>query len=345
MAYLKTLCIALVLALIAPAARAAVVYEKYVGAWMLGAYTNDETGQFSHCATSVPYRSGISLLFSIGANFRWRMGFVNVSWNLTAGDTYPIVYRVDNGSPITATARVQDKNFAVVDLLDSEALFSAFRRGYLLTVYAAGEVFYFDLKDSSRALAETLTCARTTTVAARTSNPFLANTAVSSNSRSSAESKATLKTEAAAVTANLLSSAGVSGFQLLDEVPKNLEIFHAMWIAPGLIGGVTVDGSASVEQALAVVTASATSQCKGRFASAKLPSSAGGASIKTVCEESSEKVDATSYTFLVRRKGGVYIFTTVEIDGEANGQSAAEHSAEATSGRLMDASIKILGAP
>jgi len=45
--------------------------------WMVQAYSNDKTGQFQHCATSVQYTSGILLLFSIGKEFNWAVGLSN----------------------------------------------------------------------------------------------------------------------------------------------------------------------------------------------------------------------------------------------------------------------------
>jgi len=39
------------------------IYSLKSGNWKGGAYTNNRTGRFSHCAASVKYKSGILLLF------------------------------------------------------------------------------------------------------------------------------------------------------------------------------------------------------------------------------------------------------------------------------------------
>jgi hypothetical protein len=39
------------------------------GLWSGGAWTNDQTGAFSHCAASVPYTSGITMFASINRFF------------------------------------------------------------------------------------------------------------------------------------------------------------------------------------------------------------------------------------------------------------------------------------
>ena len=46
-----------------------------VGNWTGGAYTNNDTGAFSHCAVSADYRSGVLLLFSVTRDLQWSMGF------------------------------------------------------------------------------------------------------------------------------------------------------------------------------------------------------------------------------------------------------------------------------
>jgi hypothetical protein len=53
-----------------------------VGNWTGGAYTNDVTGAFSHCAAGAPYLSGIVFLVSLDVSGGWTLGFVHQSWQL-----------------------------------------------------------------------------------------------------------------------------------------------------------------------------------------------------------------------------------------------------------------------
>jgi hypothetical protein len=47
------------------------------GHWSGGAYTNDQTDVFSHCAASVPYSSGITMLAVVNPDFAARPGRID----------------------------------------------------------------------------------------------------------------------------------------------------------------------------------------------------------------------------------------------------------------------------
>jgi hypothetical protein len=144
------------------------------------------------------------------------------------------------------------------------------------------------------------------------------------------------------VAANLLSTAGVQGFQLVGEIPAALSHYHSIWVAPGLLGGVVIEEQATLDQAVALTTAVSTSQCKGRFASAKLPVTAAGASIKTVCEQGPGKSQVASFLILPRQRGGVYVFSTAEISEETDVDDEGAITAESVAANLMEASTRVL---
>ena len=54
-----------------------------VGNWKGGAYTNDQTGAFSHCAAGAQYASGIYFVVMIDGNGGWSLGFAHENWKLT----------------------------------------------------------------------------------------------------------------------------------------------------------------------------------------------------------------------------------------------------------------------
>lgn len=130
------------------------------GNWKGGAYTNNQSGRFSHCAASVKYKSGILLLFSVTRTSRWNMGLSNRSWNLTPKQKYPIEYRVDNGNVIRGTALAKSSNLVQVFLPTSDRLFRQFRNGKRLTVWAARQKMSFSLTGSSKMLSLLLKCAK-----------------------------------------------------------------------------------------------------------------------------------------------------------------------------------------
>ena len=48
------------------------------GLWSAGAYTNDQTGAFSHCAAYVPNNSGVVTLVTVDRSFDWSLRFVDL---------------------------------------------------------------------------------------------------------------------------------------------------------------------------------------------------------------------------------------------------------------------------
>ncbi len=149
-----------ILALSLESAFAKKIYSLRSGNWKGGAYTNNQTGRFSHCAASVKYKSGILLLFSVTRTRRWNMGLSNGSWNLTLKQKYPIEYRVDNGSVIRGTALAKSRSLVQVFLPTSDRLFRQFRNGQRLTVWAARQKMSFSLTGSSKMLTQLLKCAK-----------------------------------------------------------------------------------------------------------------------------------------------------------------------------------------
>src|SRR5450432_3243377 len=61
-----------------------------VGNWQGGAYTDDRSGSFSHCAAGTTYQSGINFVGSIGQDGSWRLGFALESWQLTPGQAFAL---------------------------------------------------------------------------------------------------------------------------------------------------------------------------------------------------------------------------------------------------------------
>lgn len=69
-----------------------------VGNWHGGAYTNDKSGSFSHCAAGATYQSGIYFVVSVGEDYSWRLGFAHENWQLTPGQAFALALTFD-GQP------------------------------------------------------------------------------------------------------------------------------------------------------------------------------------------------------------------------------------------------------
>src|ERR1700743_3330284 len=62
----------------------------HVGAWKGGAFTDDNTGAFSHCAATTTYASGIILVVGQNASNAWLLSFASPTFHITKGSTVPI---------------------------------------------------------------------------------------------------------------------------------------------------------------------------------------------------------------------------------------------------------------
>ena len=80
-----------------------------VGAWIGGAFTDDNTGAFSHCAATTTYANGTTLVVGQGATNSWIIGFANPAFRYSKGDSIPIdiVFDGQSGARVFANAASQ----------------------------------------------------------------------------------------------------------------------------------------------------------------------------------------------------------------------------------------------
>jgi S1-C subfamily serine protease len=95
--------------LISSAAAAGPYGSIKVGAWTGGAFTDDSTGAFSHCAASTSYGSGVTLVVGQGNTNAWLLGFASPSFRYAKGESVPIdiVFDGQTGARIFANAASQ----------------------------------------------------------------------------------------------------------------------------------------------------------------------------------------------------------------------------------------------
>jgi hypothetical protein len=66
-------------------------YQKFQSDnWSGGAYTDDTTRTFSHCAASTAYRSNILFFVAVNRSMQWNLGFLRPDWNLKTGEVIPV---------------------------------------------------------------------------------------------------------------------------------------------------------------------------------------------------------------------------------------------------------------
>lgn len=129
------------------------------GNWNGAAYTNVETGVFSHCVVSADYISGDELYFSVTSAGEIGVGISSPNLNLRTGERFPISLYVDRRAPIYGTAEAREGNFAILFIPELDRALNDFKRGQTLVVEGVGLRGEYDLTGTFRALDEVIDCA------------------------------------------------------------------------------------------------------------------------------------------------------------------------------------------
>ena len=88
------------------------------GNWYGNAFTNDATGEFSHCAISASYNSGDILYFTINSDVTVSVAVSNPTLNLTANQTFPVSLTVDRRQKFFGTATAISREMATLTIDD-----------------------------------------------------------------------------------------------------------------------------------------------------------------------------------------------------------------------------------
>ncbi|HTV44913.1 MAG TPA: hypothetical protein VMF05_06320 [Stellaceae bacterium] len=117
------------------------------GLWSGGAYTDDRTGEFTHCSAGVAYDSGINLFVLVTAAHHWWLGFIDPQWTFAAKASLEVELRFDRGIPVPRGAMLPRDDLLLVPLPDNSNLVETFRNSTRLTLVAQGEAYRFKLAD------------------------------------------------------------------------------------------------------------------------------------------------------------------------------------------------------
>ena len=129
-----------------------------VGNWQGGAYTNDKNGAFTHCAAGTTYQSGIYFVVSIGENGTWRLGFAHESWRLNAGEAFPLALTFDGQAVFNVHGIPFGAQLVNVDMPVNSTLIAQFRKAKVMTAFAQGQLFQFNLNQTAQLLPALLNC-------------------------------------------------------------------------------------------------------------------------------------------------------------------------------------------
>ena len=129
-----------------------------IGNWQGGAYTDDKSGVFTHCAAGASYQSGIYFLVLVGAGGNWRLGFSHQSWKLTPGEAFPLTLTFDGQQPFSVYGMPIGAQLVAVDMPPNSSLINQFRKARVMSAFAQGQLFQFNLNQTAQLLPSLVNC-------------------------------------------------------------------------------------------------------------------------------------------------------------------------------------------
>ncbi len=314
--------------------------EKYksisIGSWKGGVYTSKTTGNFSHCAMSASYKSGIILYFAVTRTYNWKVGFSKNSWNLDIGKKYSLRYQVDRHKVFSGDARAVTKVLAIIDLPATTGLFNQMRRGRLLKVKTGDDLLKFKLTGTNKMLSKLLRCAK------RYNTLSVGAPVVSKNTDNPFDGKKTAQKQAPPVRSDGLPEAYYSeASQWLGKTMQNSGIDYkvvpnagkaaksykkhaVIWRIgkkTGIIGTLRIFSKIAPQTLSTNVLAHEARICKGSFASRFLEQDDIGSKkifrLLTTCLKADGKERTAHFSATARKRGGSYLVTILSTRASA----------------------------
>jgi hypothetical protein len=307
-----------------------------IGQWNGGAYTNDQTGQFSHCAAGAPYLSGIFFIVSLGADGGWTLGFAHQEWQLKPGESFPIDLTFDGQAAFHVFGTTALKNFVTVPMPINSSLMAQFRKSAMMTAFTRGQLFQFKLDSTSTLLPTLASCVASMKAhGIKNAGVFTANTAPAAPKVATAPAPAPavggslstnsgppgspeLQIEAIELATNFILKASLHSPKVLsrEETPIEVAAAGAAWKseeATGFVRIIPQQGNQKGIDVAAAVVGNDAKDCKGKFASARKSELIDSDVVFqgfASCEDSSGTRFA-EYFIVPRPKGGFVIFSVV----------------------------------
>lgn len=127
-----------------------------VGNWIGGAFSNDQTGAFSHCAATTPYANGVILVVSQNAAGTWSLAFASPGYRFNKGENAAIDVTFDGREQarLYATAYQSNMLTAIMPL----NVVRTFQKASLMVATAGRAVLNFDLTSTGPVIAALANC-------------------------------------------------------------------------------------------------------------------------------------------------------------------------------------------
>ncbi len=129
----------------------------HVGNWKGGAYTDDKTGAFTHCAAGTDYLNGIGLIISHHANNTWSLAFASQKFTLSPGETFPIDLTFDGQAQYHLFGTVIASTL-IGAVLPNNSVLNEIRKSHLMVAIAKGATLQFRLDSTGQLLPTIANC-------------------------------------------------------------------------------------------------------------------------------------------------------------------------------------------
>ncbi len=299
-----------------------------VGNWKGGAYTNDQTGEFTHCAAGAGYDSGIYFMVTVDQGAGWALGFYHPKWTLTNNQTFQIALTFDGGAPFNVQGAAVNGSLIRVPMPVDSALIAQFRQAKVMTAFTQGQRFQCKLDQTAVLLPTLANCvamvkAQGLAKAGDFSVKLAPKPAVASGApggslrpQSPQNVSAEMQIEAIELASNFILKTALRNPRVLSrsETPIAVAATSAAWRSDEATGFVTIippkDGVKGLDVASSVVAEDAR-DCKGKFASGRTSELVDSDVVFrgfSSCEDS-EGPRLSQYFIVSRKKGGFVLFS------------------------------------
>jgi hypothetical protein len=299
-----------------------------VGNWKGGAFTNDQTGEFSHCGATAMYQSGIIFLVMIDGTPSWSLGFAHDGWSLSGGQAFPIALTFDGGPAVNVQGVAIGNKLVRVPMPDNSALINAFRKANSMTAYARGQLFQFNLDQTAQLLPSLANCvAKVKQYGIAKAGDFSVSGAPKQAAASPAGGSlkpgpqtgpADMQIEAVELASNFILKTSLRNPHVLSrsETPAAIAGSGAAWRSDEAAGFVRIipprEGMKGIVFTAAVVAGDA-KDCGGKFASGRMSELVDSEVVFrgfSSCEDSAG-ARISQYFLVSRKKGGFVLFSVV----------------------------------
>ncbi|HSM42206.1 MAG TPA: hypothetical protein VK862_15750 [Afifellaceae bacterium] len=302
-----------------------------VAGWEGGAYAADRTGRFASCVVVAKYGNGTSLFFKMGAEYQVDIGITSPNWTLGEGERFDASLSVDDVAPFTGRGYAVARNAAIFPIRTDPASYDLFRRGRVLDVSFSGKTYRYRLDGTSRALARLELCVSENRDFA---GPVTDVQSVSAEPAGPGPDRYRMIIDAAAMTANIAASSGLSGFRIVtdDNVRRTAGSPDVLWSSDKLVGFTNVfdiGGDAAMERRAATL-ATSRDGCRDIVRSATRREEINGVSVIHVmseCRDARGGHYQVQSVIVPRASGGFFEFTFMPADPAVVTETAGLKSA------------------